>query len=391
MQKYRVIFHVDLNAFFASCEEARDPSLRGRPLGIGPSSERGILTTANYEARKYGVNSAMPVSEAKRLCPELKIVPVDFALYNEYSETFFDYLSQYTEQLEPASIDEAYLDMTDDLEDQHPKTLAKRMQDELWSRHRLPVSVGIGPNPFLAKMASDLKKPFGITILRKRDVQEKLWPLPIDRLHGIGSKTVPNLRLIGIDTIGDLATFPEVEKLRKFLGNQTEPFMNKARGEDDRRIDPARKDRHQSIGKSKTYEGFLHEHDEMLEALKSLTRRVSERLKEHELAARTLTVQLRTSDYENRSRSVTLEQHTNHFYELFEEVERLFEELHGTEAVHLLGVSTSKLTSQSGLVRQLDIFEASAEEKDEGTLERVLKSINRHYGKDVLKRGVNDE
>lgn len=393
MKKYRIIFHVDLNAFFASCEMAEDPKLKNIPLGIGPTSDRGILTTANYEARKYGVRSAMPLQEARRLCPKLKVLPTNFELYRKYSGYFFEYLRSYTDKLEPASIDEGYLDMTDVVGERHPVDVAKQMQKDLIDRYDLPVSIGIAPNMFLAKMASDMQKPKGITVLRKRDVKEKLWPLPIEDLHGIGRKTVPNLKLLGIDTIGDLATFEDLKKLRAFLGNATESFIRKVHGDDDRVLDPSRQEKHQSVGNSKTFEGYLHEYQEMVQALEQLTTRVSERLKDKDLACKTITVQMRTASFENHSKAFTMEYHTNNFYEMFSEVEHLFDSLYKSdEPVHLLGVSASSLKKTEQLFKQLTIYEVDRSKDRNDELSNLLRSINSQYGKRLLKKGVgNDE
>ncbi|MGM0436033.1 MAG: DNA polymerase IV [Bacillota bacterium] len=389
MKKYRIIFHIDLNAFFASCEMAENPKLKNIPLGIGPTTDRGILTTANYEARKYGVKSAMPLQEARRLCPTLKVLPTNFELYKKYSTHFFDYLRTYTDKLEPASIDEGYLDMTETIKDKHPVDVAQKIQNDLIEKYDLPVSIGIAPNMFLAKMASDMKKPKGITVLRKRDVKDKLWPLPIEDLHGIGKKTVPNLKLLGINTIGDFATFKDKKKLSNFLGNATESFLKKVHGNDERVIDPTRQERHQSIGNSKTYDGFLHEYQEMVQALESLTNRVSERLKDKTLAAKTITVQVRYSTYENHSKGFTMDYHTNHFYEMFEEVERLFEELYNPdEPVHLLGVSASNLEKTEQLFKQLTIYEVDHTKDKNEEISTLLDTINDQYGKKILEKGL---
>ena len=391
MKKYKVIFHIDLNAFFASCEMAENPALKHVPLGIGPSNDRGILTTANYEARKYGVKSAMPLSEAKRLCPGLKVLPTNFELYKKYSHFFFEYLKSHTDLLEPASIDEGYLDMTDALGDKHPHDVAKTMQDDLKDTYDLPVSIGIAPNKFLAKMASDMHKPMGITILRKRDVKDKLWPLPIEDLHGIGIKTVPNLKLMGIETIGDLATFEKLNKLRNFLGNQTDGFLAKIHGDDKSEVDPSRQETHQSIGNSKTFEGYLHEYQEMIDALKRLSERVVERIKDQGLAAKTIAVQVRNDNYENHSKHFSFQYHTDHFYEIFEAVEHLFEDLFENRSVHLLGVSASNLEEKSQLFKQLTIFESKGELSKDENIQNVLKSINENYDKPLLKRGLNNK
>ncbi len=391
MKKYKVIFHIDLNAFFASCEMAENPKLKNIPLGIGPKNDRGILTTANYEARKFGVRSAMPLSEAKQLCPQIKVLPTNFPLYEKYSTLFFDYLKTYTDQLEPASIDEGYLDMTEALDGKHPYDVAKTIQDDLLDQYNLPVSIGIAPNMFLAKMASDYKKPLGITILRKRNVKEKLWPLPIEALHGIGKKTVPNLKLLGIETIGDLANFKERRKIVSFLGNQTDNFIQKARGHDERMIDPQRENKHQSIGNSKTFEGFLHEYQEMIDALESLTNRVVERLKNHGLAAKTIAVTLRDKDYHNHSKHHTLSYHTDHYYEIFEIVEHLFDTLYDANPVHLLGVSASNLSKSEGLFKQINLFENQESLSKDNQIKHVLNDINAHYDKPLIKRGIKKE
>jgi|AntRauTorcE11898_2_1112593.scaffolds.fasta_scaffold04140_3 DNA polymerase-4 len=389
MKKYRIILHVDLNAFFASCEMAENPKLKNIPLGIGPSSDRGILTTANYEARKYGVSSAMPLQEARRLCPKLKVLPANFDLYKKYSTNFFDYLKTYTDKLEPASIDEGYLDMSESINGKHPLDVAKKIQNDLIEKYDLPVSIGIAPNMFLAKMASDMKKPKGITVLRKRDIEEKLWPLPIEDLHGIGRKTVPNLKLLGIHTIGDFATYENQKKLSNFLGNSTKSFLKKVHGNDERVIDPTRQERHQSIGNSKTYDGFLHEYQEMIQALESLTSRVSERLKDENLAAKTITVQVRYSNYENHSKGFTMDYHTHHFYEMFEEVEHLFEDLFNPDdSVHLLGVSASNLEKTEQLFKQLTIYEVDYSKDKNSKISTLLDTINDQYGKTLLKKGL---
>ncbi len=388
MKKYRIIFHVDLNAFFASCEEAQNPTLKNKPIGIGKNTDRGILTTANYAARKFGVTSAMNVYEAKKRCPQLLVVPGNMALYQEYSQKFFEYLRTLTDQVEPASIDEAYLDVTEDLNGEHPLDFASRIQKDLLASLNLPVSIGIAPNRFLAKMASDMQKPLGITVLRKRDVQEKLWPMNIESMYGIGKKTVPNLKLIGIETIGDLATFKDKNKLAKFLGNQTDSFIGKSRGEGSAEVDPTRAETVQSVGNSKTFEGFLHSYDDMLKGLTKLTESVVTRLHKKAYAAKSVSVQVRYADFTQRSKQVALPQHTNDFDELLETVEHLFESLYEEKAVHLLGVSTTNLEKQEMLFKQLNIFEPKEQLEKDTHVNRVLESINKHYDKPLLKKGL---
>ncbi|QMS85690.1 DNA polymerase IV [Candidatus Xianfuyuplasma coldseepsis] len=387
-KKYRVIFHIDLNAFFASCEMAEDPTLRDKAIGIGGSSNRGVLTTANYVARKYGVSSAMSVMEAKRLCPELIILPVNFDLYHTYSEKFFSVLSEYSDTIEKGSIDEGYLDMTALSETMHPLDIANEIQQRLLKEHNLPVSIGIAPNMFLAKMASDMKKPLGITILRKRDVSEKMWPLPIEKMFGIGKKTYPNLKLLGIRTIGDLAQYDDAYKLGLVLGNRVDEFQQKAFGHDDRTIEPDRYVDMKSIGNSQTYAQDLYEYQDIIGKLTDLTRKVVQRLQADESVAKTITIQVRYNDFTQINRSLTREHHTDSFYEILAIVERLYDENQSDKPIRLLGVSVSNLIDSEHFFRQLNIFQMTDITKKDEAVIRVLDDINEAYGQKIIKKGA---
>ena len=184
----QIIFHIDLNAFFASAEVAMNPSLKGKPLVISGNNRRSIVTTASYEARKYGIHSAMPLFKAKELCRHLIVRPVNFDLYRKLSQSFFDLIASYSSILEIASIDECYVDFTDYVQKQniHPYLLAYELQQRVWQELHLSCSIGIAPNKFMAKMASDMKKPMGITILNRKNYKELLWPLDIADMFGIG-------------------------------------------------------------------------------------------------------------------------------------------------------------------------------------------------------------
>jgi len=387
---YRIIFHIDLNAFFASCEMAVNPALKKIPLGIGGHKDRGVLTTANYVARKYGVSSAMPVAEAKRLCPSLVVLPVNFPLYKEKSHAFFDYLRSFTERIEPASIDEAYLDLTDFLVGKDPVAFAKKIQADLKANHDLPCSIGIAPNKFLAKMASDHKKPEGISIFRKREVKEILWPYPIEAMHGIGVKTVPNLKLLGIQTIGDLAQYEKTDKLSKFLGSGTESFQAKAWGHDESPVDPY-KDQAQSIGQSRTFDPHLFTIQEVLNELETLTHQVQARLVESDLKAKSLSVSLRNQQFETRSKQTSFSYHTDDLGQLIETMERLTESLYQEGPVALVSVSASHLEKKERLVNQINLFDVTQYPSQEEALNDTLAKINAHYDKSVLKKGWSHE
>ena len=212
MKSYQIIFHIDMNCFFASCEIAVDPSLKGQPIVVARLDplRKGIILSPSYEARKYGIKTTMRVKDALPLCPQLKVVEPNYELYQDMSNKFFGYLSNITDQIEPASIDEGYLNVTKACDNISAIELANKIQKDLLSLYKLPCSIGIAPNKFLAKMASDMKKPLGITVLRKREIDKLMWPLDISEMFGVGKKTAPRLRAIGINTIGDLANYKNI-------------------------------------------------------------------------------------------------------------------------------------------------------------------------------------
>ncbi|TFG83139.1 MAG: DNA polymerase IV, partial [Erysipelotrichales bacterium] len=232
------IFHIDLNAFFAEVEILRDPTLRGKPLVVSGHSRRSVVSTASYEARAYGIHSAMPIGEAYRRYPELIVLEGHFADYEDYSQRFISFLHTFSDKIEQASIDEAYVDMTEAVHsEEYPLDLAVRLQKRLLEEVKLKCSIGVAPNKFLAKMASGLRKPMGIVVIRQEEVPVKLWPLPIDDMHGIGKKTAPRLHDLGIHTIGDLANYEDEMKLRTVLGNFVGHYVGLARGYDESPIE----------------------------------------------------------------------------------------------------------------------------------------------------------
>ena len=390
-KKYKVIFHIDLNAFFASCEIAEDPSLKNIPIGIGGRSDRGVLTTANYEARKYGIKSGMSGVEARRLCPKLLMLPVNFDLYHKYSNIFFNLLHEYTDIIEKGSIDEGYLDMTDDCDEVHPLDIAKEIQDRLLNEHKLPVSIGVAPNMFLAKMASDMKKPLGITVLRKRDLEEKLWPLPIEEMFGIGKKTYPNLKLIGINTIGELVNYKDMRKLKLVLGNRTDEFLNLANGFDKKIVTPHRHVDMKSIGTSSTYLSDIYEYQVALTNLSNLSKKVTNRLIKDESVTKTISIQVRYNDFSQINRSYTLDFYTDNFYEIYKVVERLFDDNQGDLPIRLLGVSLSNLIPTENNIKQINIFDVPKEVTKEERVLRLINNINDTYGNKLIKRGTKSK
>ncbi|MGN1389628.1 MAG: DNA polymerase IV, partial [Bulleidia sp.] len=299
----RVYFHIDLNAFFANAECLLDPTLRGKPLAVSGQTRRSVVSTASYEARAYGVHSAMPIAEAKNLCRDLVVVAPHFNYYEELSNEFLAIVRSYTQTVEQASIDECYADMTDAiLRFPRPLDLAFQLQHRVRDELGLPCSIGIGPNLFLAKMASDMKKPMGITILRIREVPQKLWPLKIADMRGVGKKTLPYLEELGIRTIGDLAQWKDPEQLRMIFGKNTEQMIARANGHDDRQIeletDP------KSMGVSETFLEDVTDYDELRGMMRTLSRRLSKRLAEARKTGSLVSIRIRYSDFSNADRSM---------------------------------------------------------------------------------------
>lgn len=343
----RVYFHIDLNAFYANAEILLDPSLKGKPLVVSGFSRRSVVSTASYEARKYGIHSAMPVGEAMRLCKDLVIVEGHYSFYNTLSEQFINIIKSYTDIVEQASVDECYADMTEQIQKfEKPLDLAWHIQRRVLKEVGIPCSIGIGPNLFLAKMASDMKKPMGITVLRIRDVEEKMWPLPIGDLRGIGNKTVPLLKELNINTIGDLAKYNNLNDLREIFGNNTEEIIAKCYGKDDSELLTSY-DR-KSIGISETFLDDLNDYGELKGKLRNLAKELSRRMINEEKMAAHITLRICYYDFRNVTRSKKVNSGPIFKSEdIFLEAIKLFDEYWDEdEPVRLLGISMKDFEKQ---------------------------------------------
>ena len=306
----RGIFHVDINAYYASAELLKNSALQGQPVAVAGLTRRSVVSTASYEARAYGVHSAMPLHEAMRLCPDLVVVAGDYKWYEELSGRFFAFLRRFTPYVEPASIDEGYMDVTEVIARyERPLDLAWQIQQGLLDELRLPVSIGVGPNKFLAKMASDMRKPLGIMILRKQEVRKKLWPLPIESMFGIGKKTVPILKREGIETIGDVADPANESLILRLLGRHSITTIQHARGNGSNQLSCTSSV--QSISQSTTLDEDVEDYAEMRTVIQRLSRRLSQRASEEKVKGRLISTSIRYSDFKNVIRSVCLEDYTN--------------------------------------------------------------------------------
>lgn len=381
----RVIFHVDMNSFFASVEMAFDPSLKGKPVAIAgnPEERRGIVVTSSYEARRFGVRTTMPVGEAKRLCPSLIVLRPNFDRYRTASKEMFKILADVTELVQPVSIDEGYMDITNCVDQGSPPSIAEGIQNRILDELDLPCSIGIAPNKFLAKMASDMKKPMGITILRKRDLERKLWPLPINEMYGVGEKTAQKLKRIGVHTIGDLAKHSAIE-LKQILGINGERLQQRANGVDERPVDPEAVHEFKSIGTSTTLPQDTTDDGEIRGVLRRLSKKVEARMRHKRVMARNVQLMIRYHDRKTITRSRQLREYISTAEELYQKALELFDEHWNATPIRLLGITATDLAEESEVTQQLNLFDY---EKYAGKekLYQTIDELTEKYGHNPFK------
>jgi len=391
MAKARIIFHVDMNSFYASVEQAHNPELKGKAIAIAgnPKERRGIIVTSSYEARHKGIYTTMNVGEALRKCPDLILLPPDFPKYRAASKAMFTILRSYTQLIEPVSIDEGYIDITEIASERHPIEIAKEIQMRIFHELDLPCSIGIAPNKFLAKTASDMKKPMGITILRKRDVPEKLWPLPVIEMHGIGESTANKLASLNINTIGDLATVDEYS-VRQALGKNGVRLRIRANGEDNREVDPNSIYDTKSVGNSTTLPIDETDIEELEKTFQKLADKVAERLDAKKLCGSTISVQIRDADWHNHSKSKTFQNPIYNKDVIYEEAIELFHKSWNGAPIRLLGITVSNVIDRKQSVEQLSIFNFEQFAKQEPIYE-LIEEIEKKFGKGVIQKGIEIE
>ena len=352
----RKIIHIDMDAFFASVEQLDNPELRGKPVAVGGSSDRSVVAAASYEARKFGVRSAMSSVIAKRLCPELIFVRHHFERYNEISQQVFGIFKNYTDLIEPLSIDEAFLDVTSDKKGLRSGTIiAEKIRSEIKKTTKLTASAGISYNKFLAKIASDINKPDGIFVIKPADAQNFIDNLPVEKFYGIGKVTALKMHKLGIHNGLDLRKW-DIESLMRNFGKAGEFFYDIARGIDDRPVE-AEQER-KSVGTEITYEKDLTTRFEIVAELYKLEKELMERLEHAETTGRTITLKIKFSDFRQITRSRTLQNYIHDFETLHKEVTSIRKslELEG-ERIRLMGVTVSNLITEDNTDLQLHLFE----------------------------------
>ncbi len=394
-KQYRIIFHIDLNCFFASCEIANNQSLQGKPIVIARNDtfKKGIVLTATYEARKFGIYTTMILREALKLCPNVIIIEPNHELYKYYSRQFFDYLYSITKKVEVVSVDEGYLDVTDLCEKMDALELAKKIQKDLLNEYSLPCSIGIAPNKFLAKMASDMKKPLGITVLRKREIKDLLWPLPINAMYGIGKKTAPKLNDININTIGDLVGYNDSELLKKTVGNSMyEYLLSKANGNDNEEVKYENIEDASSISNSSTFDFEENNPKTIKDVLRVLTNTVCFSLEKTEMFAYNVGIQIKYSDMRHYNRSKGLEKPISLYQDIWPIIEELFDEHYEEDShVRLVGVFATRLDKGIQTIKQYSLFDDLAKVEKENEIHNIIHQLNGQFGSDVINIGIKKD
>lgn len=382
----RAIMHVDMDAFYAAIEQRDNPELKGKPVIVGGSIEsRGVVSTASYEARKYGVHSAMAMTEAHRRCPHGVYLPVDMQKYRRVSRQIMEIFHRFTPEVEAISLDEAFLDVTGSRKlfgtaEEIGREIKRLIQQEV----QLTASVGLSYNKFLAKLASDMDKPDGFYQIRPEELESKVWPLPIRRMMGVGSKTAQMLEKMGVTTIGQLAGM-NTGLLEHLLGKQGIMMHEVANGIDNRPVEPVRESK--SVGRETTFPQDISEQYLLETILFTLTDDVCHTLRSSNLKGKTVSIKIRYPDFHSITRAVTLEQYTSSFEPVFAAVQQLMQHNYkdGT-AVRLIGVSVSNLKKDDQIVEQQDLFQDDTLQKKQNALNSVMDSINGKYGGDTVRR-----
>lgn len=334
------ILHIDCDAFYASCEELRNPSLKEKPLAVGGLTNKSIITTANYEARKYGIHSAMPVFMAKERCKDLILIPVDRKYYKEKSEEIFSLVKKHAKVFEQVSIDEAYIQI-----DYHenPYFFAKKIQKEIYRKTGIGISIGISYNKFLAKLASDWNKPMGLKEIKYEDLDKILPSLPIEKVHGLGTKTCQDLKSFGIYKISDLLKLDK-EFLEDRFGKHGIYIYNVIRGIDNRKVEP--KSKRKSIANERTFKENTNDKELLYSYLEKLAESLEEDLELKDTQAKTVNIKIKNDKFQTHTKSLTLQEPIYKAKDISFIAKKLLDEIFEGDYLRLIGISLSKLSKR---------------------------------------------
>jgi DNA polymerase-4 len=395
----RTILHVDLDAFYASVEVLDNPALAGKPVLVGGTGLRGVVAAASYEARRFGVHSAMPMARARRLCPQAIVLPPRFDVYEAKSRAVHEIFKAFTPIIEPIALDEAFLDVTGSL----PKAahaapvggappvprglfgtgaeIGAAIRARVRAEVGLIASVGVAPNKLLAKLASDDAKPDGMLVVDPSHPLAFLHPHPVGRLWGVGPATLARLERFGVESIGDLAALPEaslIDALGRAHGHQLHEL---ASGRDDRPVEPDRETK--SIGQEETFPRDVSDREALRREVLRMAERVGARLRDHDLAGRTVTLKVRFPDFRTITRSATLPEPFSVSAEIARLALGLLEKVDVTGGIRLLGVTVSNLTAAAA--HQESLFGESTEGTEDGAqIQSALDAVRARFGSDAV-------
>lgn len=385
--KPKVIAHIDMDAFFAAIEQRDNPQLKGKPVVVGADPKsghgRGVVSTCSYEARRFGIHSAMPISTAYKLCPHAAFLPPHMSKYQSVSDKIFEILYDFTPEVEPVSVDEAFLDLTGSFHFyKTPRDTCLKIKERIKEEVNLTASIGIAPVKFAAKIASDACKPDGLLEITQEKLFDFLWPLAIDKLWGVGPKTKTVLNKMGIRTIGDLAAAP-LEKLKETLGENGQDLFDLARGIDER--DVFVNDEVKSVSHEHTFDKDISDKEEIYKTLLDLSERVSRRLRKSDLKGKTLTLKIRMQGFNTYTRAFTFGEKTNFADVIYKKAKELFDEFYPPgKKVRLLGVRISNFEE---LYVQESLFTDEHAQKDE-KIHKAVDRIKDKFGEGAIHRGI---
>ncbi len=380
MESTRVVFHIDMDAFFASVEQRERPELRGQPVIVGGTGNRGVVSTCSYEARPFGVHSAMPTYRARQLCPQGIFIPPRGSLYAAVSRQLMAILGDFSPDVEPLSLDEAFLDMsgTEKLFGP-PEVAARKLLDRIERELSLTASVGVSATKYVAKVASDMNKPRGLTLVPSGTEKEFLAPLPIERLWGVGPKSAPKLHALGLTRIGDVARWP-AEDLERRFGSFGLHVWRLANGIDERHVERDREDK--SIGAERTFERNIRGKAAVLEKLLPLCDDVAQRLRRHGLRAGGVRLKVKYATFKSVTRQLTLEGTACDTQTLRAALSELADRVDLNAPIRLVGLACTRLVEGGAPGGLFDDPSRGRREK----LERALDAVQHKFGDKAVRR-----
>ena len=380
----RLIAHLDMDAFFASVEQLDHPEHRGKPVIVGGISDRGVVSAASYEARKYGVHSAMPAVTARRICPQGVFLRGRMSRYKEISKQVMTILRDFSPLVEQISIDEAFLDLTGSERLLGPvREICLRIKERISTEQGLTASIGLAPNKFLSKIASGWKKPNGLTVIFPEQVADFLQHLPVEKISGVGTRTQSVLREIGVRTAGDVSKLP-LEFWERKLGKKGPDLFYKCLGRDDSPVRPVR--RRKSCGAENTFERDLQSVDALKKRLLMQSERVGRDLRREKCKGKTVTLKIKYNDFQSLTRSCTLDSPTSTTRVIFRTICKLLQGIRLQKPVRLTGVSVSNFEKQAV---QLQLFPNREHLKQE-KLDRIMDEVRDRFGEKSLRRGDSE-